>query len=152
MHKERASPAPETHVPREKEHIRWNKDQRVAALTMRMSKRPKCATVVATASSAFLTSRTSAGKVSTCAEGRSHGIVSLVASVLPAYPRRIIRDAPACAKCKAISGADAARCTSDQDDFAVRRKSLRVVMDLWVDERIEADKFTVLLLLQQAGH
>jgi hypothetical protein len=50
--------------------------------------------------------------------------------------------------------ADAARCASDQNDLP--RKSLRVVMDLWVDERIDAtgDNITVLVLLQQwqAGH
>jgi len=44
--------------------------------------------------------------------------------------------------------ADAARCTSDQDNLS--RKSLRVVMDFWVDERIDADNVTVLVLLQQA--
>jgi hypothetical protein len=46
--------------------------------------------------------------------------------------------------------ADAARCASDQDDLL--RKSLRVVMDLWVDERINAENITILALLQQAGY
>jgi hypothetical protein len=45
--------------------------------------------------------------------------------------------------------ADAARCTSDQDDLP--RKSLCVVMDLRVDEGIDADNIIGLALLQQAG-
>jgi hypothetical protein len=58
-----------------------------------------------------------------------------------------------CASTREMQGcleADAARCTSDQDDLP--RKILRVVEDLWVDERINADNITVLALLQQAGH
>ena len=42
---------------------------------------------------------------------------------------------------------------SDQDDF--RRKSLRVVTDLWVDERIDADiiiDFMLCCCRQGSGH
>ena len=46
--------------------------------------------------------------------------------------------------------ADAARCTSDQDHLPC--KSLRVVMDFWVDEWIDAGNILVLALLQEAGH
>ena len=58
-----------------------------------------------------------------------------------------------CAGTREMQGcfkADATRCTSDQDDLP--GKTLRVVMDLWVDERIDADNITVLALLQQVGH
>ena len=87
----------------EKGHARWNEGRRVAALATRMSKRPKCATVAATASPAFLTSRTSAGKVSTWAEGRSRRIMSLLASSASCLRATNIRDAPARAKCKVVS-------------------------------------------------
>jgi hypothetical protein len=48
-----------------------------------------------------------------------------------------------CAGTREMQGcleADTARCTSDQDDLT--REILCVVMDLWVDERIDADNVT----------
>ncbi len=45
---------------------------------------------------------------------------------------------------------DFPRCARDQDDLT--RESLRVAMDIWVDEWINTEKVTVLALLLQAGH
>ena len=98
---------------KEKEHRRWKEGRGVAALALRMSKRLKCATVAATTPSAFLTIRTSAEKVSTCAEGHLQRIVSLLTSSTSCLHATVIRDALAHAKCKAESGPNAARCTSD---------------------------------------
>lgn len=47
-----------------------------------------------------------------------------------------------------IIEADAARCTSDQDDLP--RKILRVVVDLWVDEKIDADYITDLAHFEES--
>jgi len=73
--------------------------------------------VAATASAAFSTSRTSAGKVSTCADGRSRNIASLA---------RVQRLLLARDDCQGRAGSremqgrletDAARSAGDQDDL-----------------------------------
>src|ERR1700679_711563 len=66
--------------------------------------------------------------------GRS--LVSLLASSASCLRATIIRDAPARAECKVASRP----MPRDQDDLP--REILRVVMDLWVDERIAADNIT----------
>ena len=92
-------------------------------------------------------SRTSAGKVSTCAEGRSRRnqdrVPACVQGLLLARDNR-----QGCASPREIQGrleTNSARCATDQDDLS--SECLRVVVGLWVDEGVNADNHRLALLM-----